>query len=144
MSGRQVFIGKDQGKTGKYVKNRITTARYNFLTFFPLQLFEQFKKAANIYFLFIGALQQIPGLSPTGQFTTIGPLAIFVFLSMVREAYDDIKRHRRDIKENERETDVFDGTVNLIIFLKKKMYIYNQNKNRLGYVRNVKISKLEK
>ena len=113
MSGRQVFFGPESGKlnTEEYKSNQITTARYNVLTFVPVQLFEQFKKVANIYFLFIGLLQQVPGLSPTGQFTTIGPLAIFITLSMIRELYDDVIRHRQDRRENERETQVLAGNV---------------------------------
>lgn len=59
-----------------------------------------FIQVANVYFLLIGCLQQIPGLSPTGQYTTIGPLVVFVTLAMAREAYDDLKRHRRDRVEN--------------------------------------------
>jgi hypothetical protein len=113
MSGRQVFFGKTSHlhNTTKYVSNQITTARYNLFTFLPIQLFEQFKKAANVYFLFIGLLQQVPNLSPTGQYTTIGPLAIFVALSMIREAYDDVKRHRQDRRENERESEVLVDSV---------------------------------
>ena len=55
---------------------------------------------ANLSFLLIGLLQQIPGISPTGQFTTIGPLILFVALAMAREAYDDRQRHRQDDVEN--------------------------------------------
>jgi len=113
MSGRQVFFGRSSSdhNTVKYPSNAVTTARYNLVSFLPVQLFEQFKKAANIYFLFIGLLQQVPNLSPTGQFTTIGPLAVFVALSMIREAYDDVKRHRQDRRENERESEVLEGSV---------------------------------
>ncbi|KAJ1548614.1 hypothetical protein HK405_001855 [Cladochytrium tenue] len=42
----------------------------------------------------------VPGWSPTGRFTTIFPLGIFVFVSMMKEAYDDYFRHRHDASEN--------------------------------------------
>ncbi|KAI9219490.1 hypothetical protein BC828DRAFT_386043 [Blastocladiella britannica] len=96
-------------QTADFVSNRITTARYNPATFLPKQLFLQFSKLANLYFLFIAALQQIPGWSPTGQYTTLLPLVLFVSVAMMREAYDDWIRHKRDDIENNEVTEVLVG-----------------------------------
>lgn len=49
------------------------------LTFLPVNLFQQFSRVANLYFLIIAALQLIPGLSPTPWITTVAPL-LFVLL----------------------------------------------------------------
>lgn len=49
------------------------------LTFLPVNLFQQFSRVANFYFLIIAALQLIPGLSPTPWITTVAPL-LFVLL----------------------------------------------------------------
>jgi hypothetical protein len=38
------------------MENSISTAKYNFLTFLPKNLFEQFHKISNVYFLFIAVL----------------------------------------------------------------------------------------
>lgn len=84
------------------VSNRVQTARYNVVDFLPKQLLAQFSKVANLYFLLIGCLQQIPDISPTGQYTTILPLVVFVSLAMAREAYDDWHRHRQDRVENDK------------------------------------------
>ena len=89
-----------------YIDNSITSSRYTLYNFFPRQLAFQFSKVANIYFLSISILQMIPGLSTTGTYTTIIPLAIFIFIAMGREGYDDLKRHRMDKKENEMTTTV--------------------------------------
>ncbi|KAJ2366764.1 hypothetical protein H4S02_005769, partial [Coemansia sp. RSA 2611] len=89
-----------------YPKNAISTARYNVVTFLPAQLAAQFSKVANIYFLFIAALQQVPGWSTTGRWTTILPLSIFVCLSIAHEGFDDIRRHRMDHAENAQRTRV--------------------------------------
>ncbi|KAI9226438.1 MAG: hypothetical protein DHS80DRAFT_18695, partial [Piptocephalis tieghemiana] len=86
--------------------NSIRTARYTIWSFVPRQLYAQFSKIANVYFLFISILQLIPGLSATGQFTTIIPLSIFTCLAMAHEAWDDYRRHRMDVVENERECEV--------------------------------------
>lgn len=83
-----------------YIRNRITSARYTLYNFLPRQLFFQFSKVANMYFLLVSILQMIPGLSTTGTYTTIVPLAIFICIAMAREGYDDYKRHKLDTVEN--------------------------------------------
>jgi len=40
--------------------NRIRTTRYNILTFIPKNLFEQFRRVANIYFAILIGLNWIP------------------------------------------------------------------------------------
>lgn len=95
------------GRTGKpYIDNTIVSCRYTPWNFFPRQLIAQFSKLANFYFLLIAILQMIPGLSTTGQYTTIVPLLIFVLISMAKEGYDDLRRHRLDKEDNLREVDV--------------------------------------
>ncbi|KAK8170391.1 hypothetical protein BC567DRAFT_210210 [Phyllosticta citribraziliensis] len=65
-------------RTGKpYVPNTIRSSRYNAWNFLPRQLFAQFSKLANFYFLCVSILQMIPGLSTTGTYTTIVPLLFF-------------------------------------------------------------------
>lgn len=83
-----------------YVNNTITSSRYTPFDFLPRQLAYQFSKVANMYFLSISILQMIPGLSTTGSYTTIIPLAIFICIAMGREGYDDLRRHRMDNAEN--------------------------------------------
>ncbi|KAJ1941180.1 hypothetical protein EC988_006830, partial [Linderina pennispora] len=89
-----------------YPKNAISTARYNVLTFLPAQLAAQFSKVANVYFLFIAALQQVPGWSTTGRWSTLLPLCVFVSLSIAHEGFDDLRRHRMDHAENTQRTRV--------------------------------------
>jgi hypothetical protein len=50
---------------GDVPTNEISTAKYTILTFLPVNLFEQFMRVANLYFLLCAILQLIPGLSPT-------------------------------------------------------------------------------
>ncbi|XP_054393990.2 phospholipid-transporting ATPase IC isoform X2 [Pongo abelii] len=44
-------------KESKYANNAIKTYKYNAFTFIPMNLFEQFKRAANLYFLVLLILQ---------------------------------------------------------------------------------------
>ncbi|KAI5466004.1 hypothetical protein BGZ63DRAFT_120499 [Mariannaea sp. PMI_226] len=83
-----------------YVSNSIRTSRYTVWDFFPKQLFFQFSRVGNFYFLCVGIPQMIPGLSTTGSYTTILPLLFFVLVTIAKEGYDDYKRHRLDEIEN--------------------------------------------
>ncbi|CAH8541112.1 unnamed protein product [Schistosoma rodhaini] len=87
-----------------YCKNNISTAKYNFLTFIPKFVTEQFRRYANIFFLVIALLQQIPGVSPTGRFTTLVPLCIILTVSAIKEVIEDFRRHRADDATNNEET----------------------------------------
>ena len=96
----------DERTNQPYTSNWIRSTRYSAWNFVPRQLVAQFSKLANFYFLVISILQMIPGLSTTGQFTTIVPLLFFVTLSIAKEGYDDLRRYRLDKAENNRETHV--------------------------------------
>jgi phospholipid-translocating ATPase len=46
----------------KFTDNKIKTTKYSFLTFVPKNLFEQFHRFANLYFVFIVVLNWMPGV----------------------------------------------------------------------------------
>ena len=104
---REPLIDERTGR--KYINNAITSSRYTLYNFLPRQLFAQFSKLANFYFLCVSILQMIPGLSTTGTYTTIVPLAFFVFISMAKEGYDDLRRYRLDTAENRKTALVLRG-----------------------------------
>ncbi|KAF2190114.1 phospholipid-translocating P-type ATPase [Zopfia rhizophila CBS 207.26] len=99
----------DERTNKPYTLNWIRSTRYSAWNFFPRQFVAQFSKLANFYFLCVSILQMIPGLSTTGQYTTIVPLMFFVGLSMAKEGYDDLRRYRLDKAENNREAQVLQG-----------------------------------
>jgi hypothetical protein len=79
---------------GDVVTNEVTTGKYTIVTFLPVNLFEQFLRVANLYFLLMAILQLIPGLSPTSWFTTVAPLVFVLAVNAIKEGYDDVHRHR--------------------------------------------------
>lgn len=97
----------DERTNKPYIDNTIRSSRYNAWNFIPRQLWAQFSKLANAYFLFVAILQMIPGLSTTGTYTTIVPLLFFVTISIAKEGYDDFRRYRLDKEENNRPAQVF-------------------------------------
>ena len=96
----------DERTSRAYIDNTIRSSRYTLWNFLPRQLFAQFSKLANFYFLCVSILQMIPGLSTTGTYTTIIPLCFFVSISMAKEGYDDLRRYRLDKVENSRSVSV--------------------------------------
>jgi phospholipid-transporting ATPase len=94
----------------KYVDNHVSTAKYNAFTFLPKFLLEQFSKFANIFFLFTAGLQQIPGLSPTNRFTTIGPLIVVLMVSAGKELVEDYRRKQADKALNQSKIQILKGS----------------------------------
>ncbi|GAA6079896.1 phospholipid-transporting ATPase ID [Tachysurus ichikawai] len=90
----------------RYATNGIKTSKYNVLTFLPLNLFEQFQRIANAYFLCLLVLQVIPAISSLSWFTTVVPLALVLTVTAVKDAIDDINRHRSDRQVNNRKAEV--------------------------------------
>lgn len=88
-----------------YCPNLISTCKYNAITFLPKNMFIQFQKLANIYFLLVAALQAIPEISNSGGIPNILlPLSLVLTVSAVRDLLEDRKRKKSDSEENSRIT----------------------------------------
>ncbi|XP_046673162.1 probable phospholipid-transporting ATPase IA isoform X3 [Homalodisca vitripennis] len=101
---RVIFINRPQ--PAKFCTNQISTAKYSVVSFVPSFLFEQFRRYANCFFLFVALMQQIPDVSPTGRYTTLVPLIFILLVSALKEIVEDFKRHRADDEINHREVEV--------------------------------------
>uniref|UniRef100_A0A8C6E8W6 Phospholipid-transporting ATPase n=1 Tax=Moschus moschiferus TaxID=68415 RepID=A0A8C6E8W6_MOSMO len=80
----------------------VKTSKYNALNFLPMNLFEQFQRLANAYFLFLLFLQLIPQISSLAWYTTVVPLMVVLSITAVKDAIDDMKRHKNDNQVNNR------------------------------------------
>lgn len=96
----------DYPKGSKFVSNYISTTKYTVLTFLPLNLFEQFRKKANLYFLIIACLALFP-FSPKNPIFSWLPLLFVLAVSAVKEAFEDYKRYQMDKEINNRPIDTF-------------------------------------
>ncbi|XP_043943078.1 phospholipid-transporting ATPase ID-like [Protopterus annectens] len=90
----------------QYATNAIKTSKYNIFTFLPLNLFEQFQRLANAYFLFLLILQLIPQISSLSWFTTVVPLVLVLSVTAAKDAIDDVNRHKSDNQVNNRQAQV--------------------------------------
>ncbi|XP_058379428.1 phospholipid-transporting ATPase FetA-like isoform X3 [Diceros bicornis minor] len=86
----------------EYPNNTIKTSKYNVFNFLPLNLFEQFQRLANAYFLILLFLQLIPQISSLAWYTTVIPLMVVLSITAVKDAIDDLKRHQNDNQVNNR------------------------------------------
>ena len=71
----------------KELPNYVKTTKYTFYNFVPKNLFEQFHKKANVYFLIITILS-FTDISPKTWVVSLLPLLFVLFVSMVKEAYE--------------------------------------------------------
>ncbi|CAG8502478.1 453_t:CDS:10 [Ambispora gerdemannii] len=109
-TGRTIYLNDPQrNDQNRYLHNRISTAKYNFVTFLPKFLYEQFSKYANLFFLFTASIQQIKNVSPTNRYTTLGPLVVVLAATGFKDIMEDYKRHRSDSEVNSRDCNTLLG-----------------------------------
>ncbi|XP_041915439.1 phospholipid-transporting ATPase IC [Alosa sapidissima] len=144
-------------KKSKYSGNAIRTYKYNVLTFIPMNLYEQFKRVANLYFLALLILQIIPEISTLPWYTTLVPLVLVLGITAIKDLVDDLARHRMDKEINNRKCEVLqDGRfqeskwrfieVGDVVRLKKNDFIpadllllSSSNPNSLCYVETAEL-----
>ncbi|RNF08259.1 phospholipid-transporting ATPase-like protein [Trypanosoma rangeli] len=85
-----------------YCDNTVRSSKYTLLTFLPVNLFEQFHRPINLYFLFLTALQFIPSVAPVSPLTSLLPLTIAFLITAIKEGIDDWYGHRVDNECNSR------------------------------------------
>ena len=127
----EFYINDPEKNTNElfFKNNKISTTKYNAITFLPKALLYQFIRLANIYFVFISILQSIPLISPLDAKTAIAPLVFVLSVSLIREAVEDLKRRKLDNEQNSNEVETY----------KKGAWIKIQSGNlRMGEIVRVK------
>uniref|UniRef100_A0A915AR10 Phospholipid-transporting ATPase n=1 Tax=Parascaris univalens TaxID=6257 RepID=A0A915AR10_PARUN len=90
-----------------YADNRICTTKYTLLTFLPKNLFEQFHRAANLYFIFIVILNMTIGAF--GRYISMIPITFVLMVTAVKDAFEDYRRYKSDVKINHSTCRVWDN-----------------------------------
>ncbi|XP_060810427.1 probable phospholipid-transporting ATPase IIB [Amyelois transitella] len=97
-SSRVIYVGQHPDE--KFPPNYVCNQKYNFFTFLPLVLYEQFRFFLNLYFLVMACSQFIPSIRVGYIYTYWGPLGFVLAVTLFREAIDDFRRYRRDREVN--------------------------------------------
>uniref|UniRef100_A0AAJ7UDE7 Phospholipid-transporting ATPase n=1 Tax=Petromyzon marinus TaxID=7757 RepID=A0AAJ7UDE7_PETMA len=79
--------------------NTITSSKYTLWNFFPKNLFEQFRRIANLYFLMVFLIQLLVD-TPTSPVTSGVPLLFVITVTAIKQGYEDWLRHRADREAN--------------------------------------------
>ncbi|XP_043926242.1 phospholipid-transporting ATPase IF isoform X1 [Protopterus annectens] len=101
---RTVYVANQFPQHGHYVPqkfadNRIISSKYTVWNFVPKNLFEQFRRIANFYFLIIFLVQLMID-TPTSPVTSGLPLFFVITVTAIKQGYEDWLRHKADNEVN--------------------------------------------
>ncbi|XP_004681541.1 PREDICTED: probable phospholipid-transporting ATPase VD [Condylura cristata] len=93
--------------SGTYVNNRIRTTKYTLLNFVPRNLFEQFHRVANLYFLFLVVLNWVPLVEAFQKEITMLPLVVVLTIIAIKDGLEDYRKYKIDKQINNLVTKVY-------------------------------------
>ncbi|XP_016056231.1 PREDICTED: probable phospholipid-transporting ATPase VA, partial [Miniopterus natalensis] len=80
--------------------NRLETTKYTLLSFLPKNLFEQFHRLANVYFVFIALLNFVPALNAFQPGLALAPVLFILAVTAFKDLWEDYSRRRSDHEIN--------------------------------------------
>ncbi|KAJ3720646.1 hypothetical protein C8R42DRAFT_627902 [Lentinula raphanica] len=84
----------------RYKRNKVRTTKYTIVTFIPKNLFEQFRRVANIFFLVLVVVQLIPIFDADTGAIAVLPLLFIVTVTALKDAIEDYRRAKLDDQVN--------------------------------------------
>ena len=80
--------------------NELKTTKYSIYNFLPLNLFEQFHRFANVYFVFIAILNFVPQVGAIDPYLALGPPIFILTVTAVKDGYENYRRYKSDREIN--------------------------------------------
>lgn len=80
--------------------NGIKTTKYSVLFFLPMNLFEQFHRLANLYFVGLAILNFVPVVQAFQPEVALIPICVILALTAIKDAWEDFRRYQSDKKLN--------------------------------------------
>ncbi|KAI1699210.1 cation transport ATPase (P-type) domain-containing protein [Ditylenchus destructor] len=84
----------------QFCSNKISTTKYSLITFVPKNLWEQFHRWANIYFIIIVGMAYIPALGSFSPYLQTFPVVFVLGLTALKDFLEDWRRRRADHRVN--------------------------------------------
>uniref|UniRef100_A0A4W5PM14 Phospholipid-transporting ATPase n=1 Tax=Hucho hucho TaxID=62062 RepID=A0A4W5PM14_9TELE len=96
--------------------NGIRTTKYSLLSFIPMNLFQQFHRVANLYFLFLVMLNWVPVVEAFQKELTMIPLVVVLIVIAIKDALEDYRRYHKSDK-------IVNGRICKVYSRKQQMYV---------------------
>ncbi|XP_017214606.1 phospholipid-transporting ATPase VB [Danio rerio] len=93
-------LRKREQPNRQYEGNAIKTNKYRLWSFLPMNLFEQFHRLANIYFVGLAILNFIPVVNAFQPEVALIPICIILALTAVKDGWEDFRRYQTDQQLN--------------------------------------------
>ncbi|XP_077199553.1 phospholipid-transporting ATPase VA isoform X2 [Paroedura picta] len=97
----------EMGSSRPPADNRLKTTKYTALSFLPKNLFEQFHRLANVYFVFIALLNFMPTVNAFQPELALAPVLFILAVTAVKDLWEDYSRYRSDQEINHMECLVY-------------------------------------
>uniref|UniRef100_A0A8C6LNS6 Phospholipid-transporting ATPase n=1 Tax=Nothobranchius furzeri TaxID=105023 RepID=A0A8C6LNS6_NOTFU len=96
------YEGQEKGKQPNrfFSSNSIKTTKYSPLFFIPMNLYEQFHRLANVYFVGLAILNFIPVVNAFQPEVALIPICVILSLTALKDAWEDFRRYQSDRKVN--------------------------------------------
>lgn len=96
------YEGQEKGKQPNrhFPGNAIQTTKYTLFLFIPMNLFEQFHRLANLYFVGLAILNFVPVVNAFQPEVALIPICIILALTALKDAWEDFRRYQSDRKLN--------------------------------------------
>ncbi|KFP36076.1 putative phospholipid-transporting ATPase VA, partial [Chlamydotis macqueenii] len=83
------------------------TTKYTALSFLPKNLFEQFHRLANVYFVFIALLNFVPAVNAFQPELALAPVLFILAVTAIKDLWEDYSRYLSDKGINHMECLVY-------------------------------------
>uniref|UniRef100_A0A7M4EYP2 Phospholipid-transporting ATPase n=1 Tax=Crocodylus porosus TaxID=8502 RepID=A0A7M4EYP2_CROPO len=97
----------EKPKGSPLASNRLKTTKYTALSFLPKNLFEQFHRLANVYFVFIALLNFVPAVNAFQPELALAPVLFILAVTAIKDLWEDYSRYRSDKEINHMECLVY-------------------------------------
>ncbi|XP_027005997.1 phospholipid-transporting ATPase VD [Tachysurus fulvidraco] len=95
-----ISVEETEGWHRTYCRNKIRTTKYTFLSFIPMNLFEQLHRSANIYFIFLAALNFVPIVNAFQPEVGVIPILLVMSITALKDLWEDQRRRTSDRQAN--------------------------------------------